>query len=201
VNRFIVMLACAMVLAGATGCGSGLKSKNVRTLQLGQTTEAQVRKMFGKPDMQEDRSDATGTGRIFRYDHVGGAVIALYRVADVRYLAVEVHNGRVRGWLFGSTAPGDSTKIREAAVPQVVKGQSRDDVARLLGEPAGRALKGCLIVDYKDEFGPAVEEIWAWFGIKGASGAFWSQVKGRLYMVKFDGQGRVVETLNRAMRM
>jgi outer membrane protein assembly factor BamE (lipoprotein component of BamABCDE complex) len=200
-RSWIVCLVSLVALSAATGCGSKLKKDKVRTLQLGQTSEQQVRSMFGKPKVTDARSDGTGVTHLLRYDHVGGAAIAFYRIADVRYLVVDLHNDRLRGYLFASTNGGDSTKINKAAVASVQKGvTTRDDALRLLGEPAGRALPGTVVDDYKDAFGPGVTEIWAWTMVEGANGMMWSSVTVRLLMLKFDASGRVIETASRALK-
>jgi outer membrane protein assembly factor BamE (lipoprotein component of BamABCDE complex) len=196
----ILSITALLLVSASTGCGSGLKSKNVRTLQLGQTTEKQIRGMFGKPKVVDARSDGTGRTLMLRNDHVGGAMIAFYRLADIRYLTVDLLNDRLRGYLFASTAGGDATKINKAALAALQAGMTRDEVLRLLGEPAGRALPGTILDDYKDAFGPRVAEISAWTMVEGATGVMWGNVTVRLLLVKFDASGRVVETATRAVR-
>jgi hypothetical protein len=188
-----------VLLALATGCGSRLNHTNVRTFRLGQTTEGDLRAKFGKPDLTEDRSEGSGTRRVMRWTGDPGTP-TMGSLRDVRFLVAETRNGRMSGWIFASTAPGAGrTKFNEANVPKIVKGQTtRDDALRLLGEPAGRALRGTLIPDYKDEFAPGVEEVWAWLGAKG--NFFKNEIAVRELLVKFDGSGRVVDFVNRTLR-
>ena len=195
----IVPLACVLLTACATGCGSRLNTKNVRTFRLGQTTDADLRAAFGKPDVTDERGDATGVSRVMRWRGEPGTP-GFTNLNDVRLLVAETYNGRLRGWIFASTAPGgERSRFRESNVPRVVKGQTtREEALRLLGEPAGRALRGSLVPDYRDEFGPGVEEIWAWFSVAGS--VFKNEVNVREVLVKFDASGRVVDLVNRALK-
>lgn len=198
-RRPVLLYTCAMCLAFAAGCGSRLNNTNVRTFRLGQTTESDLRAKFGKPGLTEDRSDAAGTRRVMRWTGDPGTP-TMGSLRDVRFLVAETLNGRLSGWIFASTAPGAGrTKFNEANVPQIVKGQTtREDALRLLGEPAGRATRGSLIPDYKDEFGPGVAEVWAWIGAKGQF--FKNEIAVRELLVKFDASGRVVDVVNRTLR-
>ena len=195
--------ACALVLALSAGCANmKLTSGNTRRLQLGQTTEAQARGVFGKPQKVEERSDAGGASKLIRWLFNSGARSNIgYNMVDLRFLDVDFFNDRARAWLYVSTAPKDSTKIRSSALPLVVKGRTtRDEVLRLLGEPAGRALRGTLIPDYASEFGPGVTEIWQWAAVDGSSGWFVRNYSVRVLLVKFDASGRVVDTITRTIK-
>jgi hypothetical protein len=192
--RLILPLAYVL-LACAAGCGSRLNAGNVRSFQLGQTTDQDLRARFGKPDMTDERRDATGVSRLMKWEGTPGTP-TLGTLRDLRVLYAETYNGRLRGWIFASSAPGAGrTRFRESNIPKVVKGQTtRDEAVRLLGEPVGRALRGCLIPDYQAEFGPGVEEIWAWFAIRGGS-----NLTVREFQVKFDGSGRALDVVNRSI--
>lgn len=196
--RLVVPLAWVL-LACTAGCGSRLNTSNVRGFQLGQTTDQDLRDRFGKPDLTDERRDATGVSRVMKWEGVPGTP-TLGNLRDLRLLYAETYNGRLRGWIFASSAPGaERTRFREANVPKVVKGQTtRNEAIRLLGEPVGRALRGCLVPDYVNEFGPGVEEIWAWFGIRG--GTVGSSLTVREFLVKFDGSGRALDVVNRSIR-
>ena len=203
--RCAIWCVVGVLLAMSTGCAeSKLTRANVRKVQLGQTTEGQLVATFGKPDLSEERSGSAGTSKLMRWRlNSGGDSMFGYRSMDLRYLVADAYNGRVRSWMFVSTAEGDATKIRSSAVPQVVNGQStRDDVLRLLGEPTGRALRGTLIEDYGVEFTPGVTEIWAWATVDNARG--WVGGKDlavRILLVKFEASGRVVGTITRAIKV
>lgn len=194
-----------LLLASSTGCaGSKLTSANARRIQLGQTTESQLIATFGKPDLTEERSGSAGTDKLMRWSLVsGGNRFFVYRSMDLRYLVIDTYNGRVRSWMFVSSADGDSTKIRSSAAPQAVKGQTmREEVLRLLGEPAGRSLRGTRIEEYASEFSPGVTEIWSWAAVDNARG--WvagSDLAIRVLLVKFDASGRVVDTITRAIKV
>lgn len=200
--RFIATVAaCVLLLAAATGCGSRLNAGNVRLFRLGQTTEADVRAALGKPDVTDERSDGAGVSRVMRWVGEPGTP-TFSAVRDLRVLVAETYNDRLRGWIFASSAPGaDGSKFRRSNVPRIVKGQTtRDDAVRLLGQPAGRGARGSLIPDYKDEFGPGVEEIWAWVHIDNG-GPFNGEVSVGELLVKFDAAGRVVDLVNRTLKL
>lgn len=202
-RRAVPSIAFAVLLAWATGCGGPtLTKQNVRTLRLGQTAESQVRATFGKPTLAEERSDGASTGKLLQYRlSDGGVTIIGYRNVDMRLLVAEFFDDRLHAWLYFSTAGEDATKIRASAVPQLFKGRTtRDEALRLLGEPAGRALRGSRVPDYRAEFGPGVEEIWAWTAVDGAHGWAGQAVAARLLLVKFDAAGRVVDTVKRSLK-
>ena len=201
--RFIVTVVAAglLLLLATTGCGSRLNADNLSSFRLGQTTEADVRAAFGKPDMTDERSDGAGVSRVMRWSGEPGTP-TFSAVRDLRILVAETYNDRLRGWIFASSAPGaDGTKFRRSNVPRIAKGQTtRDEAVRLLGRPAGRASRGSLIPDYKDEFGPGVDEIWAWVHIDNG-GAFNGEIIVGELLVKFDASGRVVDVVNSTLKL
>jgi hypothetical protein len=201
--RPIPSLLCVVVLASAAGCaGPKLTSRNARRLQLGQTTEPQIRATFGKPGLTDERSDGSGVSRVVEYRLVSGGIDLIgYRDLDLRFLVADVYNGRVRGWMFVSSDKDDPTRIRRSALPQIVSGRTtRDEVLGLLGEPAGRALPGTRIEDFQGEFVPGVQEIWAWTAVFGAHDWYVKPLVARILLVKFDASGRVVQTVTREMQ-
>ena len=199
-RSLIASLACVLVLTVATGCGTRLNKKHVRKFQLGQTPESSLHSAFGKPDVTDDRSDGTGVSRVMKWSGRGPDQL-FFKIPDVRVLIAESHNSRLRAWMYASSAPGaEGTKIRKDAVPQIVKGQTtREEVVRLLGEPAGKALRGTLMADYQREFGPGVDQIWGWVNFEG-SVFLGADVTVRILLVKFDASGRVVDTIMRSRK-
>ena len=202
-KRSIVLFASVALLACSGGCRtSKLTSANVRRLQLGQTTAAQALAAFGEPSGVAERSGAEGASKVINWEFSPGPQPKyVYRRFDLRYLAADFYNDRVRAWVYLSTARKDPTSIRSSAVPQVVKGQTtREEVLRLLGEPAGRALRGTTLADYAGEFDAGVTEIWQWGAIDGAAGWTPLRMAVRMLLVKFDGSGRVLGVAQRTVK-
>jgi outer membrane protein assembly factor BamE (lipoprotein component of BamABCDE complex) len=201
--RPIPSLVCMVLVACAAGCaGPKLTGHNARRLQLGQTGEPQIRAIFGKPAQTDERSDGSGVSRVVEYRLVEGGIDLIgFRDLEVRFLAADVFNGRLRGWVYVSSDDDAPTRIRRSAVPQIESGRTtRDEVLGLLGEPAGRALPGTRIEDYQGEFGPGVQEIWAWTAVVGAHDWYVKPLVARILLVKFDASGRVVQTVTREMQ-
>ena len=198
-SRWALLCTFVICLAFAGGCGSRLTHTNVHTFRLGETTEKDLRDKFGKPDMAEERGDGAGLSRTMRWRGEPGTP-GFGSLNDIRYLVAETYNGRLRAWLFASSAPGAGrSKFNEANVSRLVEGQTtREQAAQLLGDPAGKAIRGTLIPDYRNEFGPNIAEIWAWIGIRGK--AFSNEVTLRMHLVKFDTSGRVVESATRTFK-
>lgn len=116
-TRWLRAVLLAGIVAGVLGCDpSGKVYEDVRLARLkeGQSTEQDVRRLFGTP--QAVRESAGGKGLVYPLGPEGAGTLLLKIGADGRYLGRE-----------DLLARGNFQRIRE--------GVSRDDVVAALGPP------------------------------------------------------------------
>jgi hypothetical protein len=100
-SRWIVAVAAAVQLAACVSVGDPFSVNAVRRIEIGRTTQEDVRRMFGEPwRTGVDDGQKTWTYGDYRY--------SLFSEAKTRDLVVRFDDrGIVRGYTFNSTHPED----------------------------------------------------------------------------------------------
>jgi outer membrane protein assembly factor BamE (lipoprotein component of BamABCDE complex) len=97
-------VAGALLLAGCLNVGRDFETQGVRQLQIGRTTQSQVRELFGEP-WRTGVEDGRRTWTYGRYRY------ALLGATQTRDLVVRFDDrGVVTSYTFNSTDPNDELK-------------------------------------------------------------------------------------------
>lgn len=123
-----------LALAACRSSGPRFDAAGARSLAIGVTTSAELRARFGEPDARRDERTPELASIVQHYRFARGDAAG----GEARSLAVELVEGRVRGWLFESSFDADSTDFDlEASAALEVGRTTREDALALLGPPAG----------------------------------------------------------------
>ena len=194
-RRACLLFLSLLAVAPSIGCASKLQAANLNQLHVGDTSEAELRQTFGKPDNIDTLSDGSGTSQMLSFHHQGGTGFLVWQAVDARVLIAELQNDRLRGYIFAGTRGDNETKIDPMALQKLQVGVTRrGDVAKLLGEPVGKAVPGTRMENFKGLFTPGVVEVWAWTNVTGSNGIVFQKVRNHSFFVKFDSAGRVAGT-------
>jgi len=144
-----VFILLSLLLVGCGG--SRATMEKLRSIRIGETTEARMNEMFKKPYLCRTIREGETVTKICAYSWP--------------YCEVETRNGVVIGYRYlYDQKLMDQWKWEDAKLNQLVVGQStRDDVLQLLGTPTAHAVKPTKLPFFHDEFDtPQVAEVLAY---------------------------------------
>src|SRR5690349_18431081 len=112
-SAILLTAAMACLLMGATGCNN-LTSENVRKVQVGHTTDAEIKTLFGNPKQSEtyDTDGAKVTVQGFEYHTVAG--VGPVEFLNYYILQIETKDGVARGYLYVSDEGKNETTFDAA---------------------------------------------------------------------------------------
>jgi hypothetical protein len=162
-------------------------------LKPGVTTRAEIKTLFGDPDTRSSETTATLTSEEQIFHHRGGTQIFLWRIAELRMLALELQQDVLKGYLYLGGIGSNQATYDPAKLAEIKQGvTTRQQAIELLGQPSGEMLAGTRHKNMREEFDPGVKSILLWTSVEGMVGMVWSDVKVRAVQLKLNGQDRVV---------
>lgn len=140
-----------------------LNLKHLATLKLQQSQRADFEAVYGEP-----RSARTKTHETGRYEVVAYAK-AFDNFSDncMRAMEIELKDGRLNGYLAGSSCDEDRTNAPVEKAPQLMQGKgtlTKDQIAELMGAHSGIARCPSFITGY-EKLCEGSAEVWAWFSV------------------------------------
>jgi hypothetical protein len=134
--RRLLALAGLALLAGACAAEKELKRPEPGTLQLGKTTEAEIRSRFGEPRGVGTRLINDWPIRTYSYSHADSPVDV--QVVPVRVMVFMFANGVLVGYHYLSSFAGDTTDFDETKAGRIQRRQTTaKQVVELMGLPGG----------------------------------------------------------------
>jgi hypothetical protein len=188
-----VLLLAACILAGCVSIGESFKTGGVQGLELGQLRSSDYAAIFGKPTYVVRTNTANGEYEVDRY----GYARANPGNSSVRMLDLEFKNGGLNAFYYLSSFSEDETKADSDSAKKLAAGQTKEEVLRIMGRPAGKALCPTTLVDFKEQFGKVRNgtEIWAWCYIKRLVTFGNTPNESTTIYVVFDTNGKVVDAV------
>jgi hypothetical protein len=135
-SRVVLALVGLGLLAAACSTEKVLKRPEPGTLELGKTTEAEIRSRFGEPRGVATRLINDWPVKTLSYSHADSPVDV--QTVPVRVLVCMFSNDILVGYHYLSSFPTDSTDFDEARVGRIQRGQTTaKQVVELMGPPGG----------------------------------------------------------------
>lgn len=137
-KRATVALAFVVALVSACATARIYTHPWTRGLELGATTEGEIRERFGEPKATQNiRAHDGRSVSILQYSEVQ----LLPEVAHARAVLYSFHDGRLVGYAYSSSFGADNTDFDDSVADRLVKGQTSEElVLKLLGRPTGRSI-------------------------------------------------------------
>lgn len=140
-RKWICLVALGCLLAAMTACSAGrdFARPDAGTLELGKTTEQQIRDRFGEP--RSGRSVTINDKHVKLLTYNYAEAYPYVQKVPTRTMSYAFHEDRLVEHLFISSFDGDKTNFDDSMMGQVVRGKTtRAQVLELLGRPAGMAI-------------------------------------------------------------
>lgn len=135
-SRRLLVVAGLALLAGACAGQKELTRPEPGTLQLGKTTEAEIRSRFGEPRGVATRLVNEVPVKTFSYSHADSPVDV--SVVPVRVMVVMFTDDVLVGYHYLSSFAADATDFDETRVGRIRRGQTTArQVLELMGQPGG----------------------------------------------------------------
>lgn len=193
-SRSLVVFLGFGLFLGAVGCESNLSAAKVEKLQMRQTTEEQMKAIFGDPDASGLLNSKDGSSCYYRYYSFENH--GPFFPADMKSLMVEMRDNRMNGYVYCSSADKDVTRFDASAVTKIKSGTStRDDVTQLLGPPAGHVLLPSLVKEVNEVSKPDTQEVWVYTSGDELRLSPWNRSSVQMGFIAFDKQGRAQNCL------
>lgn len=184
--------AALLALAACQSTDASFDAAGARALQVGVTTSAELRARFGEPDARQSERTAELASIVQHYRFARGSTAG----GEAKSLAVELVDGRVRGWLFDSSFEADSTDFDLEASGALELGRTtRAEALALLGPPSGemrlpsalaRALLG-------ERVASGAQEVLAWRHTTLQRELVLLRSSARTLALAFDAEGLLVQ--------
>lgn len=134
--RLALVLAGLVLLAAACSTETGLKRPEPGTLQLGKTTEADIRSRFGEPRGAATRLINDRPLKTLSYSYAESP--ADVQVVPVRVMVFMLAEDVLVGYQYLSSFAADATDFDEARVGRIQRGQTTArQLVDLIGTPGG----------------------------------------------------------------
>jgi hypothetical protein len=137
--RATTLLLVMMLFAG---CASGVdfKRPDAANLNLGLTSEKEIRDRYGDPRGETTLLKNEKTIKVLSYAHAEAAPYV--EKIPVRAMTYSFHEGRLVGFDYSSSFSSDKTDFDDGLVTQIVQGETtKDQVVALLGKPTGMLIQ------------------------------------------------------------
>src|SRR5512145_2152165 len=132
----LLVLAGLVLLVGACAAEKELKRPEAGTLQLGKTTEAEIRSRFGEPRGVATRLINDWPVKTYSYSHADSPVDV--PTVPVRVMVFMFANDVLVGYHYLSSFAADATDFDETRVSRIRRGQTTArQVVELMGHPGG----------------------------------------------------------------
>lgn len=192
-NRGIAILGTLLL---AAGCGApNLTVAKIGRMQMQQTTEEQMKELFGDPDRSGLLNSTEISSCVYRY-YEHDANPSPFVKPDLASLMVEMRDNRLIGYVFMTTRKSEATHFDEVAAKTLKPGQfDKDSVAKLLGPPAGHVLTPSLIKEVRQISDKNTKDVWVYTAGDqlmpdgGGPGAI------KMLFIAFDSAGRMQTSL------
>jgi hypothetical protein len=162
---------------------------NVPVLELGELKVSEYPERFGKPTLVGRKTTTEGSFDVVRFRDVKANLAG---GASGRELVLEFKEGVLNGFFYVSSFDEDRTNADLTKMDEIKVGAStREDVARILGRPQGKARCPTVLRDFKDSCDKG-KEIWAWTSADNAETRK-APLKASYVYVAFDSDGKVVD--------
>ncbi len=129
------------VLISISGCSSGtdFKRPDPTTLQLGKTTEREIRERFGEP--RSEGSLIRNDRRVKTLSYSYAEAAPYVEKVPVRAVVFSFHEGVLVGHDYTSSFSDDKTDFEDSSVDRIKKGDtSAAQVIDILGRPTGELI-------------------------------------------------------------
>jgi SmpA / OmlA family len=135
-SRHLPILAGVVLLVGACAAEKELKRPEPGTLQLGKTTEAEIRSRFGEPRGVATRLIHDWPVKTYSYSHADSPVDV--QTVPVRVVVFMFSNDVLVGYHYLSSFTADATDFDETRVSRIQRGRTTaKQVVELMGTPGG----------------------------------------------------------------
>lgn len=185
--RTLFTILMVIITIGCATAGKEFNYARRSDLIIGKTTQSDAEKIFGEPVKSSSVSNEYGDFKVLQY---------VYAYADptgakARALNVEFRNNLLNAHIYNSGFPEDSTVFNIEALSQIIRGVSnKTDVARIMGEPSGKALCPTSFADFKAACENGTE-VWAWVYTQKSQGLDTRTIKSRVCKVAYGGNDLV----------
>ena len=130
-----VLLAGAVLVAGAGLLGADFARPDPASFTLGTTTEVEIRQRFGPPYGQTTAQVGNGQVTTLQYSYAEVRSTAI----PVRTMTYTFHEGRLVGFDYSSSFVLDETAFDESIAKKIKRGETtRTEVLALAGKPTGQ---------------------------------------------------------------
>ena len=182
--RKLAILQCALILSSCATAPKRFNYTSVPALELGQLKVSEYPDRFGKPTLVGRKITAEGSFDVARFRDVKGT--------SGRELVLEFKEDVLNAFFYTSSFAEDRTNADLTKTDQLKVGTStKEDVARILGRPQGKARCPTVLRDFKDSCDKG-KEIWAWTAADRAPTRN-APLKASYVYVAFDNDGKVVD--------
>jgi hypothetical protein len=135
-SRLVLALVGLGLLAAACSAEKVLTRPEPGTLELGKTTEAEIRSRFGEPRGVATRLINDWPVKTLSYSHADSPVDV--QTVPVRVMVCMFSGDILVGYHYLSSFPTDSTDFDETRVGRILRGQTTaKQVVELMGPPGG----------------------------------------------------------------
>lgn len=116
-RRALLFTMLAAILLSACSAGTDFKRPDASTVQLGKTTEKEIRERFGEPRSQATVQANDRTIKILRYSYAEAAPYV--EKVPARAMVYSFHEGVLVGFDYSSSFSGDKTDFDDSIVGQI----------------------------------------------------------------------------------
>ncbi len=116
-RRALLFTMLAAILLSACSAGTDFKRPDASTVQLGKTTEKEIRERFGEPRSQATVQANDRTIKILRYSYAEAAPYV--EKVPARAMVYSFHEGVLVGFDYSSSFSSDKTDFDDSIVGQI----------------------------------------------------------------------------------
>jgi hypothetical protein len=138
-----------ILLCGLTSCstvGHNFVAPSQHSFLLGQTTKAEILNQFGTPEKEENvtRNGETVERLQYQYQYAESPASPvhhdIWKIIRLRMLEVYLWKQKLVGYIYLSNFKEDSTCINDNTANLIKKGQSKEEVIRIIGLPRSKMI-------------------------------------------------------------
>ena len=197
ITLHLLGLSAACFLVGCASVGTPFKHENVQNLDLGTLRKGEDLTMFGKSDspwVKMNTPDGLFEQRRYVFSH------ANLGTGTGRVLDLEFKDGVLNSYYYLSNFSEDATLADANAAQRLAKGQTKEEVLRIMGKPSGKSLYPSYHPDFKAQWekAGAGAEMWLWSSMKPQVTFGKYQTEGMEIFVVFDKDGKVVNATKKS---
>jgi hypothetical protein len=178
-----------LAAVGLAACGaSEFSLKDTTALELGRLREDEYRSLFGRPSSERSATEIDGERRIVWFENGPHGAQSCART-----LRLEFNERRLNAYLGSSSCSDDRTSVDATAIDALkleLGKRTREELARTMPRPAGKARCPSALSEYKKRCGHGADEVWAWLSASDPLGAQ-PGAPTTLGLVSFDTTGKL----------